>query len=85
LDPVRLGGQLADVLDVLRRAGCSGATRDEIYSELAWRGDRSVLSRRFTDLVQAGLALDIGRTRPGASGRQQVVWGAVGGCQGRAA
>jgi hypothetical protein len=73
------------VLDVLRRAGCRGATRDEIAAALDWRGDRSVLSRRVTDLTQGGLALDVGRTRPGRSGRQQVVWGCKGCCGGRAA
>jgi hypothetical protein len=85
LDPGRLRAQCRDVLDVLRRAGCQGATRDEVFDALDWRGDRSVLSRRITDLVQGGLALDIGRTRTGVSGRQLTVWGARGACGGRVA
>lgn len=82
LDPARVGAQCQAVLDVLRRAACQGATRDEIADALDWRGDRSVLSRRVTDLVQGGLALDIGHTRPGHSGRSLTVWGAKGACGG---
>jgi hypothetical protein len=85
LDPPRLGLQCRAVLDVLRRAACQGATRDEIAAALDWRGDRSVLSRRITDLTQAGLVLDVGRTRPGVSGRQLTVWGARGACGGQPA
>jgi hypothetical protein len=85
LDPERVRTQLAHVLEVLREAGCAGATRDEIAAELDWRGDKASLSRRITDLCQADLALDIGPTRPGDSGRQLTVWGARGACGGRAA
>ena len=35
--------------------------------------------------IEAQESVDIGRTRPGASGRQLTVWGARGACGGRAA
>lgn len=74
LSPGRQAQQTARVIDALDALVCEGATRDELARLLAWTGDRSVLSRRITDVVQAGQAVDSGRTRPGASGRQQVVW-----------
>lgn len=54
-----------------------GATAHEIVMRLAYTGhapQQSVVARRLTDLRDAGLIVDSGRTRPGASNRQLIVW-----------
>lgn len=71
-----LSTQRAQVLALIQQV-------DGIYSdggatayEVAARSEiqQSVVARRMTDLHQLGLVRDSGRTRPGSSGRQLIIW-----------
>lgn len=75
LDPGRVATRCERYLSVIVAAGSGGATRDDVAAAVDARGaeDRA-LARRITDLCQAGLVVDSGRTRPGESGRPQTVW-----------
>lgn len=75
LSPVTVNTRCSRYLVVVAEAGRKGATRDEIASAVGAQGaeDRA-LSRRLTDLRQAGLVKDSGRTRTSESCREQIVW-----------
>lgn len=75
LDHRTVGARCRRYLLVIRQAGDDGATRDEVARAVGARGaeDRA-LSRRLTDLAQARLVEDSGRTRLSESARRQVVW-----------
>lgn len=74
-----VGARCRRYYEVIVATGPDGATRDDIARLVDAQGaeDRA-LSRRITDLRQQGLVVDSGRTRRGSSGREQVVWVAVG-------
>lgn len=72
-----LGTECHRVLEVIRRAGWVGATAHEIRCVLRADGvdrDQNVVARRCSDLRDAGLIVDSGRTRSGRSNRQLIVW-----------
>jgi hypothetical protein len=73
LDPEHLNRSCAEVLEVLRSAGPVGATTDQVCTALGRLDLKSSISRRLTDLGEAGLAEIVGK-RPGRSGRNQQVW-----------
>ena len=63
-------------LDALHRVGGSGSV-DDVAAWFALLGvdrDRGALSRRLTDLLDAGLIRDSGRTVRGSRGRDVTVW-----------
>lgn len=62
----------AQVLDYLRMCNVNGATDEEM--QLALGMNPSTQRPRRVELVNAGLVVDSGRTRPTASGRAAVVW-----------
>jgi hypothetical protein len=70
-----LGAECSRVLEVIRERG--SATRWEIKQAFASQGldrEEGCISRRCTDLRDAGLIVETGSTRPGRSGRQLTVW-----------
>jgi DNA-binding MarR family transcriptional regulator len=68
--PADVGPECARVLQVIRDYG--GATRGQVASHLG--ADPSCVSRRITDLRQAGLVADSGERARGLAGRRQIVW-----------
>lgn len=64
----------ARILDCLRFIGPS--TQTEIAAHLS-DIDRQAVNKRISDLKNQGLAEPSGLTRPGPSGRQQIVWKAT--------
>jgi hypothetical protein len=75
LDPSKVEASCNRYLRVIAAAKERGATRDDVADAVDARGaeDRA-LSRRLTDLHQAGLIEASGRTRPSHSQREQIVW-----------
>lgn len=64
------------VLDALRDLE-GNATAYEVVLRLRSAGidrQQNCVARRLTDLRDAGLVRDSGRTRPGSSNRQLIVW-----------
>lgn len=78
LDHTSLRLQVLEQLRLLVDAGGDGATTYELQCGLRDRGidkERGSIARRLTDLRDAGLVIDTGRTRPGAYERvEQTVW-----------
>jgi len=71
LSPEALGREQGRVLKAIWMLQ-GEAIRDQVATHLS--ADRSCVSRRITDLRDGGLVVDTGRTRPGPSGRQQIIW-----------
>ncbi len=67
-----LSTQRRSVLSYVIAKGSDGATAYEIAVSLG--AQQNVISRRLTDLVQLGLAEPNGRLRPGATGRNGLVF-----------
>lgn len=78
LDHTSMRLQVLEQLRLLVDAGCDGATTYELQRGLRDRGidkEQGSIARRVTDLRDAGLVVDTGRTRPGAYERvEQTVW-----------
>jgi len=68
--PDDVGPECARVLRVIR--DYRGATRSQVASQLG--ADPSCVSRRITDLRQAGLVKDSGERSPGKRRKPQIVW-----------
>lgn len=60
------------VLDVVRAAGRSGATADEVAVALGWERWRT--RPRTSELRKAGRIVDSGRRRDSLSGIASIVW-----------
>jgi hypothetical protein len=74
-----VGKQQADILRRLERCergGVTGATAFEIASDFGFGPpmQQSVVAKRCSELRDKGLIYDTGRTRPGRSNRQLIVW-----------
>ena len=75
-----LGAECSRVLAAVESRGSMGATAYEALLVLERDGRRrqqSVVSRRLTDLRDAGLLRDSGCRRPGMTGRWLIVWSVV--------
>jgi hypothetical protein len=75
LDRQAVGKRCAELLKLVRHAGTYGRTVAELVAVTGY--DRGNTARRVTDLAQAGKVYDSGKTRPGPSGRQSIVWVSV--------
>lgn len=75
LRPAQVANACGRILAVIEAAACHGATCAEILARLG--GDRGCTARRTTDLAERGLVYAAGDTRPGPSGRAQLVWRAT--------
>lgn len=76
LDERRVSKSCAEVLALLVAACPDGMTTDEVCVRLGKLELKSSISRRLTDLGEAGMAEIVG-TRPGRAGRPQQVWAAT--------
>ncbi len=59
-------------MDVLIERGEIGATASEIASEISY--PRDSVSPRMKALARKNKCVDSGTTRPGLTGRAQIVW-----------
>lgn len=68
-----IGRRCAEVLRVIVAAGDNGANCDEVCVALDQLENKPSISRRITDLAEAG-RVRLNGTRPGRAGRSQQVW-----------
>lgn len=71
MKPDVLSKQRTAVLNVVK-AYPHGATAYDVHGSLGIQ--QSVAARRLTDLHELGLIFDTGRTRPGSTNRELIVW-----------
>ena len=68
----RLPSIQRQVIAVIKAAGATGATGDEVAAVLGW--ERFAVRPRTAELRKAGAICDSGQRRANASGRTAIVW-----------